>query len=236
MVEGTGPSAPAVGRQRLFLDSADSHLKRENASGTVVDIEDGATGPTGPTGSDGGTGTTGPSGMTGPSGPTGPTGPSGPAGGPTGPTGPTGVASAFSGAQVRMASDLTGQNFTSATVIAFDQEVYDTDGYHDNAVQNTRLTVPSGVSYVNLCANVRLANVTGSTISQVQIWKNGSVTYDGTATLDVFTSGTSRQMSATALGVAVTPGDYFEVAVFQVTDTSVDVIAARTTFTIQKVG
>jgi hypothetical protein len=39
VVEGTVPSSPAAGRQRVYIDSADSALKRVNSSGTVTLIE-----------------------------------------------------------------------------------------------------------------------------------------------------------------------------------------------------
>lgn len=40
VTQGSTPSSPAAGRQRVFIDSADGHLKRVNSSGTVTDIED----------------------------------------------------------------------------------------------------------------------------------------------------------------------------------------------------
>jgi hypothetical protein len=41
IVEGTAPASPASGRQRLFIDTADHHLKRKNSAGTVTDLETG---------------------------------------------------------------------------------------------------------------------------------------------------------------------------------------------------
>lgn len=39
IVEGTEPSAPSAGRQRVYIDSTSHHLKRTDSSGTDVDIE-----------------------------------------------------------------------------------------------------------------------------------------------------------------------------------------------------
>jgi len=39
--EGTAPASPASGDQRVYIDSADHHLKRKNSSGTVTDLEGG---------------------------------------------------------------------------------------------------------------------------------------------------------------------------------------------------
>jgi hypothetical protein len=44
LVEGSAPASPAAGRQDLFIDSADHHLKRVNSSGTVTDLEAGGGG------------------------------------------------------------------------------------------------------------------------------------------------------------------------------------------------
>lgn len=37
--EGSAPSSPAAGDQRLYVDSTTHHLQRKNSSGTIVDIE-----------------------------------------------------------------------------------------------------------------------------------------------------------------------------------------------------
>jgi len=44
ITEGTEPSAPAAGKQRLYIDSTTHHLKRTDSGGTDVDIETAAAG------------------------------------------------------------------------------------------------------------------------------------------------------------------------------------------------
>jgi len=44
ITEGTEPSAPAAGKQRLYIDSTSHKLKRTDSSGTDVDIEGSALG------------------------------------------------------------------------------------------------------------------------------------------------------------------------------------------------
>jgi hypothetical protein len=44
ITEGTEPSAPAAGKQRLYIDSTSHHLMRTNSSGTETDIESAAGG------------------------------------------------------------------------------------------------------------------------------------------------------------------------------------------------
>jgi hypothetical protein len=38
-VEGSAPSSPSAGDQKLYIDSSSHHLSRKNSSGTVVDLE-----------------------------------------------------------------------------------------------------------------------------------------------------------------------------------------------------
>ena len=118
-------------------------------------------GPTGPTGDTGPTGPTGPSGgPLGPTGPTGDTGPTGPTGlgatgltgvtGPSGPTGPTGGPGAgIDPMSVKVYANASQSLPAGAsTPLNFNQEEWDTDNFHDNAVNNTRLTVPLGGKYL----------------------------------------------------------------------------------------
>lgn len=142
----------------------------------------------------------------------------------------------FSGAMVRKASDLTGVDYTgTGVVITWDTEIYDVGGWHDTVTNNSRMTVPTGVTKVNLSAQIRLTNVTANTLTQVNIFKNGSVVYSGSAVQDTYSTATTRNMSVTTLGVECVAGDYFEVMVFSGSDTSLDLIATRSTFTIQAV-
>lgn len=106
---------------------------------------------------------------------------------------------------------------TGATVVQWNNEVYDTDGYHDNSTNPSRLTIPSGTSgLVRIQANVSLA----ATQSQIGlgIKKNGSLVWQHESTdetLNVF----SPPMTCVA-------GDYFEVEVYCSVATTVQVNGA----------
>jgi hypothetical protein len=39
ITEGSAPSSPSAGDQKLYIDSSSHHLSRKNSSGTVVDLE-----------------------------------------------------------------------------------------------------------------------------------------------------------------------------------------------------
>lgn len=107
-----------------------------------------------------------------------------------------------------------------ATVLPFNQEEYDTDTIHDTAVNNSRLTVPTGAEYVRLTASIqRASGATG--YWQIVLLKNGSSSYVG-VTQELHpaegTPGSSRNLVSPVL--AVTPGDYFELRLFQSTGVS----------------
>lgn len=124
------------------------------------------------------------------------------------------------------------------TKIPFTSESYDTDSIHDNAVNNTRLTVPAGVSYVRLSAFIQYAGSMLPNTSTVEILKNNAA-FAG--------MGESHQISAiagtsndpahniTSAIVPVTPGDYFEVRVTQDSGGAINVVGggAQTWFAME---
>ena len=102
--------------------------------------------------------------------------------------------------------------------LALNAETIDTDAIHDNAVNNTRLTVPAGISRVILRAGATMAPaLTG--LHHLRMRKNG-----GSATIQPgmgiliphYTigaggSGSDKGMHSFSSGVIdVSPGDYFE--------------------------
>lgn len=142
---------------------------------------------------------------------------------------------AFRGALVRKAADQTAANYTAITAVTWDQESYDTDTIHDNVTNNTRLTVPSGATYVRVSAAIVLANFSVDAFFGLSIRKNGSATYDGRPTqyTEVGTAAMGATLSSPVL--AVTPGDYFEVFLIVETDTSIDVSSTASWFAMEVV-
>lgn len=139
----------------------------------------------------------------------------------------------FRGALVRKASDLTAQNFTAATAIAWDQEAYDTDAFHDNVTNNSRMTIPAGVNYVKLLACLTLAGITADMYGQLIIRKNGSASYDGRASVVIESGLVTPSISVVSPVLAVVAGDYFEVFLLVETDTTVDITAVSSWFAIE---
>lgn len=145
-----------------------------------------------------------------------------------------GAAPALNGALVKLSSNLTGQNFSTPAAIPFSTESYNTDGWHDNATNNSRLTVPSGVNYARLNASIELNDLTTGQETLVYIAKNGITT---TFPLHIF-RGHFRDVVQVGWTIdtgwlPVTPGDYFEFFVGSVGDTSCTVNERATYLSVE---
>lgn len=142
---------------------------------------------------------------------------------------------AFRGALVKPDVDQTGKNFVAATAVAFDAEVYDTDGFHDNAVNNTRLTVPAGVTHVRLSGGAALASVVVNDHIQLRIHANGTGAIPGLARTHADVQSSAPSLSAASAVIEVVEGDYFEMLLDTATDSSITVTALETWFAIEVV-
>jgi len=136
----------------------------------------------------------------------------------------------FKGALVSASLD---QTITSGanTALVWDTEGYDTSSIHDNVTNNTRLTVPSGITKVKLKASVTFAGDTTGT-RKIYIWKNSLSTHyvgKGYSTEDSpVSTGTYLHTSTSVLEVIA--GDYFEAFVAQTSGGDLDAIAANVTW------
>lgn len=150
----------------------------------------------------------------------------------------TAAAKKFRGALVKLSADITGINATAGYTIGWTAETYDTDSAHDNTTNNSRLSVPSGVNYVRVAAQVSLNNLTAGNYTQLGLRKSGSSSFDGHAVnfnqIGTIINPTVVMMSPV---LAVTGGtDYFEVALTVQSDTSVDITAVNSWFAIEFIG
>ena len=144
-----------------------------------------------------------------------------------------GGSTAFRGCLAKLAADQTGVNATANYTIPFDgADEYDTDGIHDPVTNNTRLTVPSGVSKVRIYGSVQVSNHTSATnvIIIIRVLKNGSLDYIG-CPVHVCPGSTGGPLGSFASqALPVSPGDYFEMQFFVSSDTAVDIQSERTSF------
>jgi uncharacterized protein YjlB len=116
------------------------------------------------------------------------------------------------GAMVHLAADETAANYTVATAIPFDSEVYDTDDIHDNSTNNTRLTVPAGVTHVRLTGSVLLTSLTAEDTVTLAIYKGGTVDWIGSPHQYSDTGSSSIGVNISTAVIEVVEGDYFELS------------------------
>lgn len=120
----------------------------------------------------------------------------------------------FSGCSVSKSAAQTLASNT-ATIITFDTELFDVDGYHSNSVNNSRMTIPNGrAGYFFLYAKFRL-DAGGSTGGHVlRILKNGTAISEFFSMSPASIAVTGGQISQVVNGAV---GDYFEIDVRQLT-------------------
>jgi hypothetical protein len=134
-------------------------------------------------------------------------------------TAATGVAwaTAASGATfVGVAVYLTSAQSLSngvGTIINWTAEYFDTNGFHDNATNNTRLTVPSGKAgkYLVVMSGNYAASATG--VRDTAVRKNGT-TYVGSFAASSCGSGTGQGTTVSRI-LDLSVGDYLEVDAIQ---------------------
>lgn len=142
------------------------------------------------------------------------------------------------GALVYYPSNVTAQNWTAGTILTgFTAETYDTHGFHDNATNPSRLTIPSGlgITRVRLSGQLKVSALGTAGTFNLRIYKNGVGVYSGEPEV-LFASTTAS--SAAAANISSPPldcvaGDYFELRVFVTGDTSLDAVATSTWFAIE---
>jgi hypothetical protein len=121
----------------------------------------------------------------------------------------------FSGAMVKKAADQTAANYSAGSVVTWDTEVLDVGGWHDTGSNTSRITVPSGVSYVRLTANITITSLTANVDTYVLMIKNGDTNAaTRSINLPVALEDSAAVFAAMQLvtgPLAVTPGDYFEI-------------------------
>jgi hypothetical protein len=129
--------------------------------------------------------------------------------------------STFVGASVYKSAAQTISTAT-ATYLTFPNELYDTNAFHDNSTNNSRLTVPSGKAgkYLLSANTAWRNNATGQ--RTMYIYKNGTtllnaVTIPGvSASIDVY--------ATTSYVADLAVGDYVEMQVYQNSGGNLDVL------------
>jgi hypothetical protein len=140
--------------------------------------------------------------------------------------------STFAGVSLKKSTAQTVSTSTF-TALTFDQENYDTNTYHDNSTNNTRITIPSGkAGYYQLSGSVVFGgNATGS--RGLELRKNGSSLYylffaPGLAANDA--------VYAFANAIQLSVADYLEIFVFQSSGGNLPIEAGATLWQASYLG
>lgn len=141
----------------------------------------------------------------------------------------------FSGCMVTLTEQSNVNYAGPGTPIPFDIEIYDYGGWHDDVTDNTRMTVPAGVTRVRLTANVRLSNITSGEVYSLFFSKNGSFANGAYGQANNNVNSTAVRLQLISPILEVEPGDYFTVSLQVTADTTVNINNAGTWFAIEKV-
>ena len=145
------------------------------------------------------------------------------------------AASSFVGAKVYKSAAQSIPNATWTT-LTFDSESFDTDAFHDNSTNNSRITIPSGKAgkYAVQWQTVWASNATGG--RNTRLLKNGTNTAYGTWMNALSGDPTSTNNNA-LLNLAV--GDYLELLIGQGSGGALDASASESvgcTFSVTYLG
>lgn len=136
--------------------------------------------------------------------------------------------STFAGCSLYKTSDTTVPNNTY-TKVAFEAEHYDTNGYHDNSTNNTRITIPSGKAGKYLVTGVVTWSASQSTTIVALAKNNSNVTV---MTQINFSSADSWAQSFNCV-VDLAVGDYIELNCYQASGNNRSIYTGTTSTTFQ---
>ena len=147
---------------------------------------------------------------------------------------PAGGAS-FVGASVYLTANQSIANATY-TALAFGSENFDTDGFHDNSTNNTRMTIPAGKAGKYLISGLVSWQSNSTADRRIGIYKNGSYIAFPARFNPSSTDDTAMSFSyVTSLAVA----DYIEILAFQSSGGSLNILTqggVESNFTITYLG
>ena len=122
----------------------------------------------------------------------------------------------FVGCSLNKSADQTGIASNTWTAITWNQEDFDTDGFHDNATNNSRITIPAGKNGKYLFTALITWNGTSVDVG-LRLYKNGS---GGVIAYNSF-SGDQTIILTAIVDAAVS--DYFEIYGKQSSGTTKDI-------------
>jgi len=141
----------------------------------------------------------------------------------------------FIGVQAIKTTDQSCANATD-TQISFNSENFDTNGFHDNATNNERLTVPTGLGgYYRVYFSMIWAN--NATVARriVEVYKNGGKS-TGTFVQLFETSSINVPTCLSSFTINLNAGDWLQINAVQLTGGALDFRAFTSMFGMEKIG
>jgi hypothetical protein len=139
----------------------------------------------------------------------------------------------FSGCSLSKSAAQSVSNATW-TAITWNQENYDTDAFHDNSSNNTRITIPAGNGGKYLIASSLFNPSNSSGARLIRFQKNGSPLYYGTW-MNAVNGHSTSIVASQVFDLAVS--DYIEVDLFQDSGGALNVNSSiESTFTATYLG
>ncbi len=145
----------------------------------------------------------------------------------------------LAGVTVRKAAEQTAADYTTPIAVVWDEEDFDTDGFHDNVTENTRLTIPAKFAgfYADVMAYISASLTTNDEWAFVKIShfnSADSLQRAWNANHDL-TRPFVNALAKTSHPVLLAEGDYFTATFAVQTDTSIS-IGVDSSFSLQIVG
>ena len=142
--------------------------------------------------------------------------------------------STFVGCVIKSASDLTVSNNTT-TIVDWTTEVIDTDGFHDNSTNPSRITIPTGKGgkYLITFFGPWAANATGA--RAIALLKNGGANTPSTNWEGFGSSANATTMTWTCIAEYVA-GDYIQARVYQTSGGNLSFQRSEGFFSVQYLG
>jgi len=144
----------------------------------------------------------------------------------------SGGGGSFRGALATKSADQTAANFTTRAAMTWDTNSYDTDSIHNTSSNTSRMSVPSGVTYVRLTASVQVSAYTGS-FADLMFFRNGVQEPTSASVLAYGSSAGAIWLNLVSPVLSVTAGDYFEAMLEINGDSSVTIVKTSSSFAME---
>lgn len=117
----------------------------------------------------------------------------------------------FLGAKVKKTGTQALTSGVSA-IVTFDSEIFDDGGWHDNVTNNSRLTVPEGVSKIILTASIELTASAGGNHRAFFFLQNNVTTIESASSPNAFGTSLNNVYTIQSMPIEVVEDDYLEIA------------------------